>query len=101
MRLPRRRAAALRRLAGTALAGARRAAGCRARRLPARPVAVGAMAAAAGLTAAALARLVAYDDVQTLCAAALKLLPARPRRATGWLPDALPASSGSPPRSPT
>lgn len=54
-------------------------------RTPARPVAVGAMAAAAGLDAARTARLVAYDDVQTLCAAALKLCPLDPADATAWL----------------
>ncbi|WP_200956866.1 urease accessory UreF family protein [Phycicoccus sp. Root563] len=54
-------------------------------RLPSRPVAVGAMAAAAGLDAARTARLVAYDDVQTLCAAALKLCPLDPSDATAWL----------------
>jgi urease accessory protein len=58
---------------------------------PSRPVAVGAMAAAAGLDAARTARLVAYDDVQTLCAAALKLCPLDPADATTWLLDAGPA----------
>lgn len=57
-------------------------------RTPARPVAVGAMAAAAGLDAARTARLVAYDDVQTLCAAALKLCPLDPADATAWLLEA-------------
>ncbi len=52
---------------------------------PARPVALGAVAAAAGLDAARTARLVAYDDVQTLCAAALKLCPLDPADATAWL----------------
>jgi urease accessory protein len=52
---------------------------------PARPVAVGAMAAAAGLDAARTARLVAYDDVQSLCAAALKLCPLDPVETTEWL----------------
>ncbi|SDP72616.1 urease accessory protein [Pedococcus dokdonensis] len=52
---------------------------------PARPVAVGAMAAAAGLDGARTARLVAYDDVQSLCAAALKLCPLDPIEATEWL----------------
>jgi len=46
---------------------------------PARPVAVGAMAAAAGLDPAGTARLVAYDDAQTLSA-----------DATIWLLDAAP-----------
>jgi urease accessory protein len=43
------------------------------------------MAAAAGLDPARTARLVAYDDVQTLCAAALKLCPLDPADATAWL----------------
>ena len=45
-----------------------------------RAVVVGASAAAAGLTAADTARLVAFDDVQTVLAAALKLIPADPVR---------------------
>ena len=52
---------------------------------PARPVAVGSMAAAAGLDGARTARLVAYDDVQSLCAAALKLCPLDPVETTEWL----------------
>lgn len=52
---------------------------------PARPVAVGAMATAAGLDGARTARLVAYDDVQSLCAAALKLCPLDPVETTEWL----------------
>lgn len=63
-------------------------------RTPPRPVAVGAMAAAAGLDAARTARLVAYDDVQTLCAAALKLCPLDPADATAWLLDAASAVEG-------
>ena len=55
---------------------------------PARPVAVGAMAAAAGLDGARTARLVAYDDVQTLCASALKLCPLDPADAAAWLLEA-------------
>jgi urease accessory protein len=49
-----------------------------------RAVAVGVAAFLAGLDAAAAARLVAYDDVQTVCAAALKLHPMDPLDATGW-----------------
>jgi len=52
---------------------------------PCRAVAVGATAAAAGLDGVRTARLVAYDDVQSLCAAALKLLPLDPAEATEWL----------------
>ena len=58
---------------------------------PARPVAVGAMAAAAGLDGTRTARLVAYDDVQSLCAAALKLCPLDPVETTEWLLHAGPA----------
>ena len=57
-----------------------------------RAVALGAVAAGLGIGAEALARLVAYDDVQTVCAAALKLLPLDPAVATGWVADALPAA---------
>ena len=49
-----------------------------------RAVAVGVAAHLAGLDAAATARLVAYDDVQTVCAAALKLHPMDPADATVW-----------------
>jgi len=49
-----------------------------------RPVAVGVAAHLAGLDAAATSRLVAYDDVQTVCAAALKLHPMDPAAATVW-----------------
>ena len=55
------------------------------RALPvARTVAVGVAAHLAGLDAVATARLVAYDDVQTVCAAALKLHPMDPADATVW-----------------
>jgi urease accessory protein len=43
------------------------------------------MAAAAGLDGARTARLVAYDDVQSLCAAAPKLCPLDPAETTEWL----------------
>jgi len=55
-----------------------------------RPVALAAAAAAVGLNPLSLARLVGYDDVQTVAAAALKLLPLDPAVATGWVHDALP-----------
>jgi len=54
-------------------------------REPARPVSLGAMAAVAGLDGARTARLVAYEDVATLCAAALKLAPLDPVETTEWL----------------
>lgn len=56
-----------------------------------RPVVVGACSAVAGLSAAQTARLVAYDDVQTVASAALKLLPLDPLDVTGWLIAAAPA----------
>lgn len=56
-----------------------------------RPVALAAAAAAVGLNPVSLARLVGYDDVQTVASAALKLLPLDPAVATGWVHDALPA----------
>lgn len=55
-----------------------------------RPVALAGAAAAAGLDAVSLARLVGYDDVQTIASASLKLLPLDPAAATGWVHDALP-----------
>lgn len=56
-----------------------------------RPVAVAAAGATLGLSARSVARLVAWDDVQTVAAAALKLLPLDPVTATEWVHDALPA----------
>lgn len=58
---------------------------------PSRAVVMGAVGAVTGLSPAALARLVAYDDVQTVTAAALKLMPLDPADATRWTLDALPA----------
>lgn len=55
-----------------------------------RPVALAACAAAVGLDPLGLARLVGYDDVQTVASAALKLLPLDPVVTTGWVHDALP-----------
>lgn len=55
-----------------------------------RAVAVAAAAATVGLGPRSLARLVGYDDVQTVASAALKLLPLDPATATGWVHDALP-----------
>jgi urease accessory protein len=56
----------------------------------ARPVVLGAVAADVGIGPAALARLVGYDDVQTVCSAALKLAPLDPADVAGWVHDALP-----------
>lgn len=56
-----------------------------------RAVVLGALAADLGLGAEPLARLVGYDDVQTVCAAALKLAPLDPVAVTGWVTGLLPA----------
>ncbi len=55
-----------------------------------RAVVVGVTAAAAGLGAADTARLVAFDDVQTVLAAALKLVPFDPTRSVAWAVAARP-----------
>jgi urease accessory protein len=57
---------------------------------PPRALVLGAVAAHAGLAAAELARVVAYDDVQTVLSAALKLLPLDPADATAWCVELLP-----------
>lgn len=49
-----------------------------------RAVVVGATAAAAGITAADTARMVAFDDVQTVIAAALKIRPFDPALGLRW-----------------
>lgn len=49
-----------------------------------RPVVVGATAAAAGLSAVDTARLVGFDDVQTVIAAALKIRPFDPSTGVRW-----------------
>lgn len=49
-----------------------------------RPVVIGATAAEAGLDAAQTARLVGFDDTQTVLAAALKLRPFDPATAVAW-----------------
>ena len=54
-----------------------------------RPVVVGVAAALAGLDAAQTARLVAYDDVQTAVAAALKLRPFDPAQGVVWAAEAV------------
>jgi urease accessory protein len=55
-----------------------------------RAVALAAAADASGLSARSLARLVGYDDVQTVASAALKLLPLDPAGVTAWVHAALP-----------
>jgi urease accessory protein len=57
---------------------------------PPRPLVLGAIAAWTGLPSVDLARVVAYDDVQTVLAAALKLLPLDPADATSWCVGLLP-----------
>lgn len=58
---------------------------------PLRPIAFGVVAAAIGMREDQVARASLYDDVQTVTAAALKLLPVDPTDATGWLLAAAPA----------
>ncbi|WP_375423172.1 urease accessory protein UreF [uncultured Friedmanniella sp.] len=55
-----------------------------ARRTWCRAVVVGVTAAAAGSSATETARLVAFDDVQTVLAAALKLVPFDPSQSVAW-----------------
>jgi len=50
-----------------------------------RPVLLGVIAAAAGLDAESLVRLVVYDDAQTIAAAMLKLEPLDPAIPPGWV----------------
>jgi len=50
-----------------------------------RPVLLGIIAAAAGLDAESLVRLVVYDDAQTVAAAMLKLEPLDPATPPGWV----------------
>jgi urease accessory protein len=58
--------------------------------MPPRPRVLGLVAAATGLSAEAVARLVAYEDVQSVLAASLKLLPGDPIDATARLLDLAP-----------
>ncbi|RCV52191.1 urease accessory protein UreF [Marinitenerispora sediminis] len=55
---------------------------------PLRPVVLGALGAALGLTEAQTARAVLYDDAQTVTAAALKLHPGDPLATVRWVVDA-------------
>lgn len=61
------------------------------RRGASRAVVLAAAGDACGLSPTELARVVGYDDVQTVAAAALKLLPLDPADVAGWVLDALPA----------
>lgn len=56
-----------------------------AREHPPRALVVGVTAACAGLSAAQTARLVAYEDVQSVAAAMLKLAPVDPVEVTRWV----------------
>lgn len=60
-----------------------------------RPAVLGAIAAAAGIPAVDLVRIVAYDDAQTVAAAVLKLEPMDPITATGWVLEACTAFEDS------
>lgn len=55
-----------------------------------RPIVLASVAQATALSPRALARLVGYDDVQTVTSAALKLLPLDPADVTAWVYDVLP-----------
>jgi urease accessory protein len=57
-----------------------------------RPVALGSLAAAAGLDAEGVVRLVVYDDAQTAAAALLKLDPIDPAVPVGWVLEACEAA---------
>jgi urease accessory protein len=61
----------------------------------ARPVILGVIAAAAGIDAAALVRLVVYDDAQSVAAAMLKLEPLDPATPAGWVLTACAAAEPS------
>ncbi|MFD7154990.1 urease accessory protein UreF [Kribbella sp. NPDC059898] len=50
-----------------------------------RPIVLGVVAAVNGLSAEQLARVVAYEDAQTVISASLKLLPVDPAEAATWL----------------
>lgn len=54
-----------------------------------RSLVLAAAADACGLSPLALAKLVGYDDVQTVASAALKLMPLDPADVTAWVLDAL------------
>lgn len=57
---------------------------------PGRALVLAGVGAATGLSPASLARVVAYDDVQTVASAALKLLPLDPADVACWVHDVLP-----------
>jgi urease accessory protein len=51
----------------------------------ARPIVIGVVAAVNDLSAEQTARLIGYDDAQSVVAASLKLLPVDPADAASWL----------------
>jgi urease accessory protein len=55
-----------------------------------RPIALGVVAAAAGLTDVETAELALYDDVSTVASAALKLLPLDPAVTARWVAELAP-----------
>ncbi len=59
-------------------------------RKPSRGVVLGVAGAVTGLSGAQVARLVGYDDAQTVAAAALKLEPMDPTQAARWVVQAAP-----------
>lgn len=59
-----------------------------------RPIVLGAVASVLRMDAVQVATVVAYDDVQAVAAAALKLVPLDPAVATSWVVDAFPAITG-------
>ncbi|MET3807426.1 urease accessory protein [Nakamurella sp. UYEF19] len=63
----------------------------RSQRQPSRAVVLGVAAACTGLAPAQLARLIGYDEAQTIAAAALKVAPLDPVDATAWVIGAQPA----------
>ncbi|MGW8943722.1 urease accessory protein UreF [Streptomyces koyangensis] len=62
---------------------------------PLRPVAFGALGAVMGVTAAELAHAVVHDELQTVAAAALKLLPGDPLDSVAWLLAARPEAEAA------
>jgi urease accessory protein len=60
-----------------------------------RPVALGVVAAVAGLDDEAVALLALYDDAATVTSAALKLLPLDPAIAARWLAELAPAMTAA------
>lgn len=53
--------------------------------MPPRPLVIGVIAGTTGLAPEQTARLIGYDDMQTVAAACMKLEPIDPADATGWV----------------